>query len=235
MSPARALPVGMIATGGVRANPLSGPRLPAKLRPLMPRDTTASMTSSQSTGSGETGLDGLSDDALLARYADGDPSAARMLLDRLAPRVLRLAYRLLQDQAEAEDVTQEAMLRLWQIAPKWQAGGAKPSTWLHRVTANLATDRLRKRRGVALDDIPEPDDPTPGVAEGMIEADRRQALDAALGQLPDRQRVAVVLRHLEGLTNPEIGAAMGDRGRGRRKPDRARKTSPCPAIGRAAG
>ncbi|WP_370204721.1 sigma-70 family RNA polymerase sigma factor, partial [Pararhodobacter marinus] len=111
--------------------------------------------------------------------------------------------------AEAEDVTQEAMLRLWQIAPDWQPGGAKPSTWLHRVAANLATDRLRKRRGVALDSIPEPDDPSPGAAEGMIEADRRIALDTALGQLPDRQRVAVVLRHLEGLTNPEIGAAMG--------------------------
>jgi len=151
----------------------------------------------------------LSDEVLLGRYAAGDPSAARLLVDRLAPRVLRLAQRLLQDAAEAEDVTQEALLRLWKIAPLWQDGGAQPSTWLHRVAVNLATDRLRRRRGVALDSIAEPDDPSPGAVEGMIENDRRRALDEALALLPERQRVAVVLRHLEGLTNPEIGAAMG--------------------------
>lgn len=172
----------------------------------MPRDTAFRMTAptrpSASDGASE-------DDALLLRFAAGDGAAARRLVERLAPAVLRLAMRLLQNQAEAEDVTQEAMLRLWQMAPEWRPGGAKPSTWLYRVTANLATDRLRRRRGVALDEIAEPDDPAPGVVEGMIDTDRRLALDAALALLPDRQRIAVVLRHLEGLTNPEIAATMG--------------------------
>ena len=165
----------------------------------MPRDTAFLMSQPES----------LSDDALLGRYAAGDPSAARLLVDRLAPRVLRLATRLLQDRAEAEDVTQEAMLRLWQIAPRWQEGGAQPATWLHRVAVNLATDRLRRRRSVDIDSIDEPDDPAPAAVETMIEDDRRRALDEALAELPERQRVAVVLRHLEGMTNPEIGAAMG--------------------------
>ncbi|WP_417597514.1 RNA polymerase sigma factor [Pararhodobacter oceanensis] len=156
-----------------------------------------------------TAQDAPSDDALLCAYAAGDTAAARELMERLAPRVLRLAQRLLQDRAEAEDVTQEAMLRLWQIAPKWVPGGAQPSTWLHRVAVNLATDRLRRRRNVALDSIAEPDDPAPAVVEGMIEADRQRALDEALALLPDRQRAAVVLRHLEGLGNPDIAAAMG--------------------------
>jgi RNA polymerase sigma-70 factor (ECF subfamily) len=156
-----------------------------------------------------TRTDALTDDALLKRYAEGDAEAARVLVDRLAPRVYRLAQRLLQDTAEAEDVTQEAMLRLWQIAPDWQSGGAQPSTWLHRVTANLATDRLRRRRSVALDAIEEPDDPAPGVVEQMITSDRHRALDEALALLPERQRVAVVLRHIEGLTNPDIAATMG--------------------------
>ena len=151
----------------------------------------------------------LSDDALLARYATGDALAARLLVERLAPRVMRVSQRLLQDTAEAEDVTQEAMLRLWKIAPRWEPGGAQPSTWLHRVAVNLATDRLRRRRGVDFEDIPEPDDPAPGAVEGMIDGERRRALDEALALLPDRQRVAVVLRHLEGMTNPEIGVAMG--------------------------
>ncbi len=167
----------------------------------MPRDTTDRMTAPES--------ESLSDDALLGRYAAGDASAARVLVDRLAPRILRLATRLLQDRAEAEDVTQEALLRLWQIAPRWEAGGAQPSTWLHRVAVNLATDRLRRRRGVDFDSIDEPDDPAPAAVETMIDDDRRRALDQALAALPERQRVAVVLRHLEGLTNPEIGAAMG--------------------------
>lgn len=152
---------------------------------------------------------GETDDALLVRYAAGDSVAARLLVERLAPRVQRLAMRLLQDSAEAEDVTQEAMVRLWQVAPNWVPGGAQVSTWLHRVAANLATDRLRRRRGVALDAIDEPDDPAPGVVQRLIEADRARALDEALAQLPDRQRLAVVLRHIEGMTNPDIAATMG--------------------------
>ncbi|GAB4264278.1 MAG: RNA polymerase sigma factor [Pararhodobacter sp.] len=153
--------------------------------------------------------DAQSDEALLGRYARGDAQAARLLVERLSPRVFRLARRLLQDEAEAEDVTQEAMLRLWRIAPKWQAGVAQPSTWLHRVAVNLATDRLRRRKGVALDAVEEPDDPAPGAVETLIATDRMRALDEALAQLPDRQRVAVVLRHLEGLSNPDIAASMG--------------------------
>lgn len=163
----------------------------------MPRDTSLAMSGTDS------------DEALLLRYGAGDVTAARLLVARLAPPVLRLAQRLLQDRAEAEDVTQEAMLRLWRIAPVWQPGAALPSTWLHRVAMNLATDRLRRRRGVGLDTIEEPDDPAPSAVDGMIEGDRRRALDEALALLPDRQRAAVVLRHLEGLTNPEIAVQLG--------------------------
>lgn len=153
--------------------------------------------------------DSPSDEALLRRYAAGDPQAAQLLLDRLAPRLYRLALRLLADAAEAEDVVQEAMLRLWQIAPRWQSGAAQPGTWVYRVAMNLATDRLRRRRGVALDTVAEPADESPAPFEAMLEADRTRALEAALAQLPDRQRQAVVLRHLEGLPNPEIADLMG--------------------------
>lgn len=153
--------------------------------------------------------DDQSDEDLLRRYAGGDAMAARLLMTRLAPAILRLARRLLNDPAEAEDVTQEAMLRLWQIAPEWQAGVAQPSTWLYRVAFNLATDRLRKRRGVALDSIDEPVHPAPAVLDAMIAADRAQALEMALATLPERQRVAVVLRHIEGLANPEIAEVLG--------------------------
>lgn len=153
--------------------------------------------------------DDRSDEALLVLYGRGDPMAARVLTRRLAPIALRVAFRMLGETAEAEDVVQEAMLRLWKLAPDWQAGGAKVSTWLYRVVANLATDRLRRRRSVPLDTVPEPVDAAPGAVGRMIEADRAAALDRALLDLPERQRQAVVLRHLEGLGNPEIAEIMG--------------------------
>ena len=161
----------------------------------MPRDTLAP----------------LSDEALLVLYANGDPAAARLLTERLAPRVLAYGTRILGDRAEAEDVAQEALLRLWRVAPAWRQGEAQVTTWLYRVVTNLATDRLRartRRRADPLHDSPEPIDDQPGVEAGMIDADRMAALNSALQDLPERQRQAVVLRHIEGLTNPEIAGIM---------------------------
>jgi RNA polymerase sigma-70 factor (ECF subfamily) len=152
----------------------------------------------------------LPDDALLVLYANGDPAAARVLTARLAPIVQAHAWRLLGDAAEAEDIAQEALLRLWKIAPDWRQGEARVTTWLYRVTANLATDRLRRRRGgsVTLDTIPEPEDDAPGAEDRMQDAARTAALHAALAKLPERQRQAVVLRHIEGLANPDIAEIM---------------------------
>ena len=146
------------------------------------------------------------DAALLARYARGDAAAARALTIRLVPRVHAQAFRLLGDGAEAEDVAQEAMMRLWRIAPEWRTGEAKVTTWLYRVVANLCTDRLRKRlRGtVALDAVSEPHDPSPSVEAKMQAEARADALRHALAALPERQRVAVTMRHFDGASNPEI-------------------------------
>lgn len=152
------------------------------------------------------------DEALLVLYANGDPLAARELASRHLPRVLGYAARLLGgDRAEAEDVAQEAMLRLWRIAPDWRQGEAQVSTWLYRVVTNLCTDRLRsrnRRRAVGLEDAPDIADDAQGVVAGMVDRDRMAALNAALERLPDRQRQAVVLRHIEGLSNPEIADVM---------------------------
>lgn len=149
-----------------------------------------------------------SDAALLARYAAGDQAAARLLTARHAPRVFAVARRMLGEQAEAEDVTQEAMLRLWRVAPDWQVGEAALGTWLYRVAANLCIDRLRRRREIASDSLPERADEAPGALARMQEDDRAAALHAALGGLPDRQRLAVVLRHFEERSNPEIAEIL---------------------------
>ena len=115
---------------------------------------------------------------------------------------------MLGNRAEAEDVAQEAMLRLWKVAGDWRQDQAKVSTWLYRVASNLCTDLLRRRRSVPLGGIAEPEDGHPGVVAGMIDQDRALALEAALALLPERQRQAVILRHLDGFTNPEIATMM---------------------------
>jgi len=151
------------------------------------------------------------DETLLVLYANGDADAARLLMRRLLPRVLGYAARLLSDRAEAEDVAQEVMLRMWRVAPDWRSGEAQVSTWVYRVTTNLCTDRLRgrtRRRAMPLDDAPDVADGAIGAEAGLIETDRMTALQRALDQLPDRQRQAVVLRHIEGLTNPQIAVVM---------------------------
>ncbi|MAX73937.1 MAG: RNA polymerase subunit sigma [Nioella sp.] len=155
-------------------------------------------------------LDELQDDALMLLFAQGEAGAARILTARLLPRVLNHAARVLGNRTDAEDVAQEAMLRLWRAAGDWQAGGAKVSTWLYRVTANLAIDRLRRAgRAVGLDDTDEPADEDALAADDrLIRADRMAALDAALARLPERQRQAVVLRHIEGVSNPEIAEVL---------------------------
>jgi RNA polymerase sigma-70 factor (ECF subfamily) len=147
--------------------------------------------------------------ALLQAYAAGESDAARELATRYTPLVFAHAFRMLNDRAEAEDVAQEAMLKLWRQAPGWDAdGGASVRTWLYRVTANLCIDRLRKTRPDAMPEDLDVADDGPG-AEARLQAKARQmALEEALMQLPDRQRQAVVLRHIEGLGNTEIAQIM---------------------------
>jgi RNA polymerase sigma-70 factor (ECF subfamily) len=149
-----------------------------------------------------------SDADLIARYARGDPVAARELTTRHAPQLLALATRMLGDASEAEDVTQETMLRLWRIAPDWQPLGAAVGTWLYRVASNLCIDRLRRRREGGPDALPELADSRPAAPQELQAADRAAALHTALATLPDRQRLAVVLRHFEERSNPEIAEIL---------------------------
>lgn len=162
------------------------------------------------TGQNGAELNALDDGALMVLFARGDPAAARLLSERLLPRAFRHAARVLGDRAEAEDLAQEAMLRLWKAAADWRTDGtAKPATWLHKVVANLAIDRLRRSgRSVEIGDEDFADG-APGMEARLQDDDRMSALDRALASLPERQRQAVVLRHIEELSNPEIAEVLG--------------------------
>ena len=148
------------------------------------------------------------DAELLARFSKGDRAAALALTSRLAPVVFAQAFRMLGDRAEAEDVTQESLLRLWKAAPGWDATRAKITTWLYRATSNLCIDRLRKSNRNSGDEVPEVADETPGIDRKLQATARAQALQHALQTLPDRQRQAMILRHIEDPSNPEISDIM---------------------------
>jgi RNA polymerase sigma-70 factor (ECF subfamily) len=151
-----------------------------------------------------------SDDVLMQRVAEGDPSAYRILSERHLTAILRYSARMLSDPAEAEDVTQETFLRLWQHAGRYQAQGSKPTTWLYRIAHNLCVDRIRRRRPAddsALERQASSDRPS-----GLLHRKRVVAeVQAALAALPERQRAALVLCHYEGLSNPEAAEVLGCR------------------------
>ena len=144
-----------------------------------------------------------SDEALMARVARGDQLAYRTLTRRYLPAMLGLARRILGNAADAEDVAQEAMLRVWTHAPRWQPLAAF-RTWLTRVVVNLCLDRKRRRPWVALEAAGEIVDPTPGVVEKAEQNERERLLSAAIVELPDRQRTAIMLTYSEGMSNAEV-------------------------------
>lgn len=148
------------------------------------------------------------DEELVSRVGQGDPAAIQAMVARKLPRMLALAQRMLNDPAEAEDVAQETMVKAWRQAPRWKPGKARFDTWLHRVALNLCYDRLRRRREVLTDMVPEREDPGPAPDHGLQAAELGARVDAALARLPQRQREAVVLCHYQELGNIEAAALM---------------------------
>ncbi|WP_232463924.1 RNA polymerase sigma factor [Brevundimonas diminuta] len=148
------------------------------------------------------------DEDLVRRVGEGDPAAIQAMVARKLPRMLSLARRMLGDAAEAEDVAQEAMLRAWRQAPRWTPGQARFDTWLHRVGLNLCYDRLRRRREIATDVLPDGVDDGPAPDRGLLAAETGARVEAALARLPERQREAIVLCHYQELGNIEAAALM---------------------------
>ena len=155
----------------------------------------------------EAAADG--DGVLIERTARRDAGAFRQLVERHLPVLLAVGRRMLRDDAEAEDVVQEAMLRLWQSAASLEVGpdGARP--WLRRVVSNLCIDRIRAgRRWRVTDEVPDQPQGPPQL-DGLIDGDLARRVEQAVQALPDRQRLALTLFHHEGRSQVEIGQALG--------------------------
>ena len=148
-----------------------------------------------------------SDEALMARIARGDEPAFRVLARRHLPAMLGLARRILGNPADAEDVVQEAMLRVWTHAPRWQPL-AQFRTWLTRVVVNLCLDRKRRAPWVELEAAGELADPALGAGEKAERDERDRLVAAAIAELPARQRAAIVLTYGDGMSNAQVAEIL---------------------------
>ncbi len=134
--------------------------------------------------------------------------AQAALVNRHMPVVWRVAFRLLRDRQEAEDVTQETFLRAWKMLPDWE-DRAKFSTWACTVAINLCRDRLKKKRPVLVDELPEQTDPAMRPDQALDQKQAGERITALVDSLPDRQREALTLCAFEGMGNMEAAEAMG--------------------------
>lgn len=143
----------------------------------------------------------------MARVARGDERAFQVLARRHLPAMLGLARRILRNAAEAEDVAQEALMRVWAHAPRWRPL-ALFRTWLTRVVVNLCLDRKRRAPWVELDAAGEIVDPAPGAADKAETDERERMVAVATDKLPARQRSAIMLTYGEGMSNAEVAEIL---------------------------
>ncbi len=169
----------------------------------------AKLTEPVPRGSHPRADDDAIDAALVARLRGGDGTAFRELVTRHVATVAGIARRMLRDDAEAEDIAQEAMLRLWRSAAGLELGPGGLRPWLRRVTSNLCIDRVRSgQRTVVTDEVPEVADPATQVTD-LQDRDLSARVAAAMQALPERQRLALTLFHHEGMSQIEVGQVMG--------------------------
>lgn len=146
------------------------------------------------------------DHRLMARVAEGDAAAFRVLVERHASSLTAHATRMLQSESEAEEVVQEAYIRLWKQAPRYRPE-AKLRTLLYGIAHNLCIDRLRARRthdAEAVDDLCADERPSRELGDRQ----RSAQVQAEIARLPERQRAALSLVHFEELSNIDAAALL---------------------------
>lgn len=154
-------------------------------------------------------MESLSIDAevqLFAAIAAGDKQAFTVFMQQYIQSVTGFAYRMLADKSAAEDITQEAFTRVWQHAKNWRQQGASPKSWLFRITYNLAIDHLRKTGSI--DEYIDSADVRATVDVLQEVDERHRYLLNAIGQLPERQKTALMLCAYHGMSNKEAAGVL---------------------------
>ena len=158
------------------------------------------------------------DEQLMSAAKSGDQVAFAELVDRLTDHIYGLAFRLLGNSQDAQDITQDTFIQMWESRHRWSPRGAV-STWAYRIAMNLCLNRLRSRKRWRLFSInPQTDESPPAVElpidsadspETVIEqADLKHHLESAISQLPPRERASIILRHQQGLSLKEVAKVM---------------------------
>jgi RNA polymerase sigma-70 factor (ECF subfamily) len=140
----------------------------------------------------------------IARAKEGDRDAIRLLYVHYADNVYGYVRSIVRDEKEAEDLTQHVFLKLITAIHKYDDRGVPFSAWLLRLARNAALDHLRRRRATPAEHVYAAD-----AADDQGRLETARDLHAALDVLPDEQRTVVVMRHIVGLTPPEIAERMG--------------------------
>ena len=153
-------------------------------------------------------LNDIGDEALVAMVADGDRRAFAVLVERHGMRFRAVAMRTCGEQSMAEEMVQEAFVKLWTRPESFRADKARFTTWFHRVVVNRCLDELRRKRPAALPEGYDAVDGRPGAEAALADGDSVRRLFAALEKLPDRQRQALTLSYLDGFSNLEAAGIM---------------------------
>ncbi len=151
--------------------------------------------------------DSRDDESLMLALGRGELAALAGLVRRHQEWAWRVAVRFLGRAPEAEDVVQEAFLRLPDAAPRYQAK-APFRAYLRRIVVRLRLDHHRRPSSLPLEELPEPQDPAPSPPAVLLRREDAAILRAALDTLPATQRMALVLRYYEELDSRDIAAAM---------------------------
>ncbi|HTO83764.1 MAG TPA: RNA polymerase sigma factor [Methylomirabilota bacterium] len=153
------------------------------------------------------------DEDLMMRIGTGDRIAFGELVRRHLDRTVGFAQRVTGSRGDAEEVAQEAFLRVWTKAPTWRAGNAESgtarfTTWLYRVALNLSIDRRRRPVHDPLVEAAEPPDPAESAVETIAKSQLSAQVAAAVAALPERQRAALALCFYDGLSNREAAEVL---------------------------
>lgn len=157
------------------------------------------------------------DGALVRRMAAGDEGALGLLYDRWSPLLHSVAYRILNDRDDAEEVLEEAFWQAWRQAGRYQEGRGGVSTWLTMIVRSRALDRVRARGRVREErwaELPEPSaaegyDAPPAPDAFAERSEERTMIEAAVAQLPPEQRETVEMAYFRGMSQSEIAEALG--------------------------
>ncbi|HWY18950.1 MAG TPA: sigma-70 family RNA polymerase sigma factor [Solirubrobacteraceae bacterium] len=141
----------------------------------------------------------------IARAKQGDQEALRVLYIRYSDNVYGYVRSIVRDDREAEDLTQHVFMKLMTVIVKYEDHGVPFSGWLLRLARNVALDHLRRRRPTPIEEVMSAD----GHDDDNDARDRARDLHTALATLPEEQRSVMIMRHVVGLSPPEIAERMG--------------------------